>query len=657
MSSSTAPLPDAAKNEPRFIQYYVKQGVFPVEQLAEIRATLEAPLPSCFRVNPNSATADAIKERLTTQYPRVFEGVSHDGKALSPPRELAWYPFSQSAWQLDCGKNVLGKAARDHDGIREFREFLLYETSTGNITRQEAVSMIPALLLDIQREHRVLDLCAAPGSKTSQVMENLGQQGGGGQATGTDAAFTTRTGFIVANDANEKRGYLLVHQLQRLGLETAVVTCHLGQEFPGLYDDATAQLARTSVFDRVICDVPCSGDGTIRKNKNIWGQWLPGGALSLHKTQLDLGLRAAALLRVGGLMVYSTCSFNPLENEAVVAEMLRRADGALELVDCSSLLPGLVRRPGMTHWQTAWLGRQDKAELEWYPTYDDVPAALKGMRINTGGFFVALLRKTRALPGDDETGLPSYEAVTPRRPRPESDFKCRLCGDASHTIRNCPESWNGKRLAERREEKKRLELEQAAAALQEPLHGYTKLSPEHWVVIKSFYGITDDFPHEHLCSRSDGATSVCLVNQNVQRACLAGKQLKVLNTGVRVFAKVQGGTTTVFRPTEDGIGFLLPFVTKRKLSAELSDLQQLLASRVGGGVSLESFTPALQATAVETRETLGVGPVILVLPSTQAQSNGAPFAIPVWLGAKTLGLLVDKSTQKQLTETLSRLLE
>lgn len=188
----------------------------------------------------------------------------------------------------------------------------MHQTAEGAITRQEAVSMIPALLLDVQREHRVLDLCAAPGSKTSQVMEELDVK-----ATAADAASRTdRGGFIVANDASEKRGYLLVHQLQRLGLDNAVVTCHLGQDFPGLYNP-DGVLCDTNVFDRVLCDVPCSGDGTIRKNKNLWRQWSLGSPLTLYKLQLELALRAAALLKTGGLMVYSTCSLNPIENEAV----------------------------------------------------------------------------------------------------------------------------------------------------------------------------------------------------------------------------------------------------------------------------------------------------------------------------------------------------
>lgn len=233
--------------------------------------------------------------------------------------------------------------------------------------------MVPALLLDVHPHHRVLDMCAAPGSKTAQIMEAL--------VSGTSEAG----GFVVANDANEKRGYLLVHQLQRLGLDNFVVTCHEGQDFPGMYDNSTLQ--RTNVFDRVLCDVPCSGDGTIRKNRNLWGRWAPGSALTLHPTQIDLGLRAAALLRDGGdsSMTYSTCSLNPVENEAVVAELLRRADGALELMDCSKMLPGLITRPGVTSWNVAWQARTAKGEprapLQWFDRYEAVPDFLQGFRI------------------------------------------------------------------------------------------------------------------------------------------------------------------------------------------------------------------------------------------------------------------------------------
>ena len=75
------------------------------------------------------------------------------------------------------------------------------------------------------------------------------------------------------------------------------------------------------LFDRILCDVPCSGDGTIRKAPDIWRRWTPGNGNGLHPLQLRIALHACQMLKVGGRLVYSTCTFNPVEDEAVVAEV------------------------------------------------------------------------------------------------------------------------------------------------------------------------------------------------------------------------------------------------------------------------------------------------------------------------------------------------
>lgn len=348
-------------------------------------------------------------------------------------------------------------------------------------------------------------------------------------------------GFVVANDANEKRGYLLVHQLQRLGFDNFVVTCHEGQDFPGLYDGLSLQ--HTNVFDRVLCDVPCSGDGTIRKNRNLWGRWAPGSALTLHETQLHLALRAAALLRDDGnsLMTYSTCSLNPVENEAVVAELLRRADGALELVDCSEMLPGLIRRPGVTSWDVAWQARtakgENRAPLQWFDRYENVPDFLRGARIrhsmfpptseedrsiltrclrlfptdqNTGGFFVAVLRKVSGatLPGQDQKGLDSYEVTA----------------TASGELKP---SRRAQKLAELNNAAPQFVEDNKSRPKKEAKQTYTELRSDHWDQIKTFYGISESFPKENLFSRSEGTSSVCLVSPSIRQAILAGEDVNV----------------------------------------------------------------------------------------------------------------------------------
>lgn len=647
--------------QPLIMQYYLRQGIIRPEEVVKVRATLEAPLPACFRVNPMSPLAPSIIDRLNNEFTDAFASVSGlDGQPLAPPRELPWYLASHGrAWQLDCGKTALTKGARENSVLQDFRTFLLHHTAEGNLSRQEAVSMVPALLLDVQPHHRVLDMCAAPGSKTTQIMEALVPETSAGDAKG----------FVVANDANEKRGYLLVHQLQRLGLDNFAVTCHEGQDFPGLYDpEQNSELQRTNVFDRVLCDVPCSGDGTIRKNRNLWGRWAPGSALTLHPIQIDLGLRAAALLRDDGesIMTYSTCSLNPIENEAVVAELLRRADGALELVDCSKMLPELISRPGVDSWSVAWQARTAKGEprapLQWFDQYENVPNFLQGSRIpqsmfppadneirkdlsrclrlfptdqNTGGFFVAVLRKVRGgkLPGQYQRGLSEH-----RKP--------------SRTYQRRAEQ--GIALQENNDDDKPAKVVKQR---------YTKLRADHWEQIKEFYGISDNFPHENLYSRSEGTASVCLVNPNVREALLAGNHADILDTGLRVFARVHAsGSRLWFRPTEEGLEQLLPYISKRKAPATAKDFIAIVTCPGNDtkqvALGLERVSNQLQEGAAAVRELSGAGPMLMVLSEAEheeAKDRQLPIALPVWVGDKTLTLLVDKSTRDRIVHTSQQL--
>jgi tRNA (cytosine34-C5)-methyltransferase len=154
--------------------------------------------------------------------------------------------------------------------------------------------------------------------------------------------------MVVANDVDTERAYMLVKQCRRLNSASLLITCHPGQLLPGLdWPDDGAE----GYFDRVLCDVPCSGDGTLRKNPMIWSKWTPASGMALHPLQLQIALRGLGLLRIGGMLVYSTCSLSPMEDEAVVAEILRRHRGQVELVDARQFLPGFKCRPGMTSWK------------------------------------------------------------------------------------------------------------------------------------------------------------------------------------------------------------------------------------------------------------------------------------------------------------------
>ncbi len=161
-------------------------------------------------------------------------------------------------------------------------------------------------------------------------------------------------GFVVANDSDPKRAYMLVHQLRRLNSPAVFVTAKDAQFWPMLLrgeNTTDEERAQEGMFDRVLCDVPCSGDGTARKNPGIWKHWTASGGHSLHPLQVSIALNGARLAKVGGYICYSTCSMNPIENEAVVAEILRSSDGSLELVDRRPELEGMVAREGWKSWK------------------------------------------------------------------------------------------------------------------------------------------------------------------------------------------------------------------------------------------------------------------------------------------------------------------
>jgi 16S rRNA C967 or C1407 C5-methylase (RsmB/RsmF family) len=121
------------------------------------------------------------------------------------------------------------------------------------LTRQEAVSMIPPCVLQVEPHHLTLDMCASPGSKTTQMLEVIQSSVKNGQEP---------KGMVVANDCDTQRAYMLAHQCKRINSAALVITTHLGQFFPSLQPKGER---KAGVFDRVLADVPCSGDGTIRK--------------------------------------------------------------------------------------------------------------------------------------------------------------------------------------------------------------------------------------------------------------------------------------------------------------------------------------------------------------------------------------------------------
>ena len=318
-----------------------------------------ARLPETLRINPLRCDAAWTAERL----------VEMGGVQIDWPNINAW----RMPWQR-------GRAPPEFDELYQ----ALHET--GRTTRQEAASMIPPLLLGVDAGDMVLDMCAAPGSKATQIAEILGG-----------------LGVIIANEKSPQRSNTLVTNSHRLALPNIVVTRHDGRNIPR---------PPLPGFDAVLVDAPCSGSGTTRKNPEVWGKWKEVNGRNLHKLQVELVLKAAGMVRPGGCVVYSTCSLDPVENEAVVLEVLRQNPWLkVESINVN-LLPKNTS-PGLSHWPDLSGG---EARVSMLPPAEPelVKAAERCVRIwpddddsgLLGGFFFAVLRQT------DSTEIDSTENKT-----------------------------------------------------------------------------------------------------------------------------------------------------------------------------------------------------------------------------------------------------
>ena len=161
---------------------------------------------------------------------------------------------------------------------------------------QEASAMAPVALLDPQPGERICDLCAAPGGKTTQIAGRMNGEG-----------------FLLCNEINPKRAKILSRNIERMAVANALVT----NEHP---DNLAVRLP--GFFDRVLVDAPCSGEGMFRKEEAAVTDWSQETVEMCARRQAEILHSAARLVRPGGRLVYSTCTFAPEEDEMAVAAFL-----------------------------------------------------------------------------------------------------------------------------------------------------------------------------------------------------------------------------------------------------------------------------------------------------------------------------------------------
>lgn len=297
-----------------------------------------------------------MKELLKNEWPALLEawdkplykGLRVNTLKIKTDEFLPKVPFSLQAvpWTAD-GFYLAGE---DRPAKHPYYQAGLYYL-------QEPSAMAPAACLGVRPGDKVLDLCAAPGGKSTQI-----------------ASALAGLGLLVSNDNSPVRVKALVWNLEHWGVRNAIVTneepARLSYHFPDF-------------FDKVLVDAPCSGEGMFRKDAKAAKKWDQYCCTACAGTQKEILTTAAAMVKPGGRIVYSTCTFSPEENEGVVAHFLA-AHPEFSLVELPSGYGWAEGRPD-------WLLGEPVAELR--KTRRLWPHKMKGE-----GHFIALFEKGHAIP-------------------------------------------------------------------------------------------------------------------------------------------------------------------------------------------------------------------------------------------------------------------
>ena len=258
------------------------------------------------------AFTSRMKRLLCEDYDAFLESFNRPravGLRLNPlktntPPDLSQFALTPVPWE-PCGYYY---DPQTRPGKSPYHEAGLYYL-------QEASAMAPAALLDPKPGERVLDLCAAPGGKSTQL-----------------AGRMCGRGLLVCNEINPKRAKILASNIERLGIANALVLNEHPQRLEARF---------AGYFDKILVDAPCSGEGMFRKEEAAVTDWSEDTVAMCARRQAEILHSAAQMLRPGGRLVYSTCTFAPEENEGSVSAFLHtHPDFSVETIDAPWFSPG-----------------------------------------------------------------------------------------------------------------------------------------------------------------------------------------------------------------------------------------------------------------------------------------------------------------------------
>ena len=322
---------------------------------------------------------ERMREMLGEEYPRFLEcyesEVAH-ALRVNPlkcdPQELrdrSTFSLTPVPWN----ENGFYYGSEDRPGRHPYHAAGVYYI-------QEASAMVPVMYLDPGPGERVLDLCAAPGGKSTQIGAAMEQQG-----------------ILILNEIHPTRAKILTENVERMGIRNAIVT----NETPGRLAEAFPEY-----FDRILVDAPCSGEGMFRKNEEAVSQWSPENVQLCAHRQDEILISAAQMLAPGGRLVYSTCTFAPQENEGTIARFLsEHPEFQTEPVE---------KFPGMAPGVAYACGTQ--------PMSADLTNTIRlwPHKIRGEGHFVAVLRKKGTL--EEKRRVPKQKGLKEKDVREYLDF-------------------------------------------------------------------------------------------------------------------------------------------------------------------------------------------------------------------------------------------
>ena len=312
---------------------------------------LKIDLPRSIRCNTLKISPEKLKQRLEKNYNWIikqpFENFPEimivEGKTSNSDNQLQ---------ELSGGLGGTPKLENLSPGeLGRSLEHLL-----GYYYIQEIASMLPVLALNPKPNETILDLCSSPGSKTTQIASKM-----------------QNTGTLIANEVSQGRINILSANLSRCGCSNTIITKKDGMLLCN-------ELEKQKIFiDKILVDAPCSGEGTIRSTPATNKMWNPKTITRLSKIQKNLVASALKILKPNGILIYSTCTHAPEENEAILDYMKKEFDVEVEEIK----LPVKCRK-GITNWQDKKFSQQVKKACRVYPQDN-----------NTEGFFISKIRKLK----------------------------------------------------------------------------------------------------------------------------------------------------------------------------------------------------------------------------------------------------------------------